>query len=144
MRSVSAEDSDQSNMTPEWKNAVRRGSLNDLQRLAAAGADINARDEYGQSALMHAAVKGDDEVVEWLVERGAELDHAAKYGLSALMLAVVNGRLNVVRTLLRAGANLALRGTGAPGLAGKTALEIAIARDDKEMVKLLHGRDSQE
>jgi uncharacterized protein len=118
----------------EWKDAVRRGSIHELQRLVAAGVELDSRDEHGQTALMLAAVEGNAEVVEWLVERGAALDHTAKYGLSALMLAVVNGHIDVVRALVRAGANLGLRGTGAPGFASKTALDLAIARADQEMV----------
>ena len=127
-------------MTQEWKAAVQRGSLDDLARLAAAGADIDARDAHGQTALMLAAVEGDADVVDWLVARGAMLDHTAKYGLSALMLAVINGHVDIVRTLVRAGANLTLKGTGAPGFAGKTALDLAVGRDDHDMVTILsHG-----
>jgi uncharacterized protein len=111
-------------MTQEWNDAVRPGSLDELQRLAAAGAAVDARDEHGQTALMLAAVNGHAGVVDWLVEHGAALDHTAKYGLSALMLAVVNGHVDVVRRLVRAGANHELRGSGAPGFAGKTALDL--------------------
>ncbi len=91
---------------------------------------------------MLAAVEGHGHVVEWLVEHGAALDHAAKYGLSALMLAVVNSRVDVVRILVRRGADLALRGTGAPGFAGKTALDLAVARGERELVDILSSRDS--
>jgi ankyrin repeat protein len=127
-------------MTQEWKDAVRRGSIDELQHLVATGADVDARDGHGQTALMLAAVEGHDHVVEWLVERGAVLDHTAKYGLSAVMLGVVNGHVDVVRALVRTGANLGLRGTGAPGFAGKTALDLAVARDDQEMVDILRSR----
>ena len=95
--------------------------MNDeLERLLASGADIDARDEHGQTALMLAAREGRAQSAAWLVGHGATLDVTAKYGLSALMLAVVNGHVDVVRTLVRAGANLELQGTGAPGFAGKT------------------------
>jgi ankyrin repeat protein len=129
-------------MTKEWKMAVRRGSIEDLERLVAAGADIDARDEHGHTALMQAAVHGHAQVVEWLVRHGAELDHTAKYGLSALMLAVVNGHVAIVQILVRAGAKLGLKGTGAPGFAGKTALDLAQARGDRDLTAILeHRRD---
>ena len=128
-------------VTPAWKNGVRRGSVDELVRLLASGADIDARDEYGQTALMLAARDGRAESVAWLVGHGAALDVTAKYGLSALMLAVVNGHVDVVRTLLRGGANLELQGTGAPGFAGKTALDLARARDDRGMVEMLGAAD---
>ena len=127
-------------MTQEWKAAVRSGSLDDLERLAAGGADMDARDGHGQTALMLAAVDGRADVVDWLVARGAMLDHTAKYGLSALMLAVINGHVDIVRTLVRAGADLAVRGTGAPGFADKTARDLAVARGGQEMVDALSSR----
>ena len=127
-------------MTREWKHAARRGSIDELERLVAGGADVDARDEHGQTALMLAAVEGHGHVVEWLVEHGAALDHAAKYGLSALMLAVVNGHVDVARILVRKGADLALRGTGAPGFAGKTAMDLAVARGERELVDILSSR----
>ena len=124
-------------MTREWKSAVHRGSIEELQSMLATGADIDARDGHGQTALMLAAAEGNGSLVAWLVERGATLDHTAKYGLSALMLAVVRGHVDVVRKLTDAGANLSLRGTGAPGFAAKTALDLAIALDHAEMAGIL-------
>ena len=127
-------------MTKEWKSAVHQGSLDELQRLLTGGADIDARDEHGQTALMLSVVAGHVDVVTWLIDHSAMLDHRAKYGLSALMLAVINGHVEVVRALVRAGANHELCGTGAPGFAGKTALDLALARDEPEMVEILCAR----
>ena len=127
-------------MRGQWENAARRGSIDQLQRLSASGADIDARDRYGQTAIMLAARAGHAKVVEWLVEHGAALDHTAKYGLSALMLAVIGGHTEVVRILAAAGANICLRGTGAPGFAAETALDLAIARGDSDMIEILRAR----
>jgi uncharacterized protein len=124
-------------MTREWEEAVHRGALDDLKELAERGADINARDHHHQTALMLAATEGHTAVVEWLVRRGAALDHAAKYGLSALMLAVVRGHGEIVRVLTDAGADVTLRGSGAPGFAGLAALDLAVARNDREMIDVL-------
>jgi ankyrin repeat protein len=124
-------------VTREWEQAARRGSIEALDRLLQNGADVNARDGHGQTALMIAAAEGHDVAVAWLAERGARLNHTAKYGLSALMLAVVRGRVDVVRTLVWCGADASLRGSGAPGFADKTALDLAVARNDAEMVRLL-------
>lgn len=124
-------------MTREWEGAVHRGSIEDLQRLLTNGADIDARDGHGQTALMLAAVEGYGHLVGWLVEGGAALDHTAKYGLSALMLSVIGGHVDVVRRLTDAGASVSLRGTGAPGFAEKTALDRAIARNNPEIIEIL-------
>ena len=124
-------------MRREWENAVHRQSISELQRLLLSGCDIDARDRYSQTALMLAAAKDLGPVVTWLVEHGAALDTTAKYGLSALMLAVVRGHVGVVQQLAAAGASLDLRGTGPPGFSGKTALDLALARGQAEMIDIL-------
>jgi ankyrin repeat protein len=122
----------------EWEQAARRGDVEALSRLFAAGADINARDRHSQTALMIAAREGHAGVVRFLVERGADLNHSAKYHLSALMLAVIHGHIDIVRALVEAGADLAIRGRGAPGFSGKTALDLAIAQGRFDIAEVLH------
>jgi ankyrin repeat protein len=116
-------------MTAEMKSAVKAGDSQALGALLDAGADVNARDEHGQTALMNAARDGHTDVVRLLISRGADLNHTAKYNLSAVMLAVVNGRDAIVGILADAGADLTIQGSGAPGFAGKTALDLAVAAD---------------
>lgn len=127
-------------MTPEWKTAAEAGDVDRIAALLDAGADINACDQHGQTALMIAARNGSTPAVRLLVERGADLDHTAKYRLSALMLAVINGRDAIVGVLVDAGANLDIRGTGAPGFAGKTALDIARGAHRVIAVALIENR----
>ena len=97
------------------------------------GADVDARDRHGQTALMLAAHHGHRELAQALVEAGAGLDGTAKYNLTALMLAIVAGHADVARVLIAAGANLDVRGSGAPGFAGKTAYDLAVAREMTEL-----------
>lgn len=108
-----------------------------MRRLADAGADLDAKDRYGQTALMLAARHGRTAMVQLLLERGAARDVTAKYGLSALMLAVVNRHIEVVRALVDAGADLSKRGSGAPGFFGKTALDLARGQGDETMAALI-------
>jgi hypothetical protein len=124
-------------MTPEWQEAVRRGAVAELAALLSRGADIDARDRHGQTAVMLAAAAGDARVVEFLALHGADLDHTAKYGLSAVMLAALRGHADVVRVLIGAGADLELKGTGAPGFAGKRAHDLAAGRGDADVAALL-------
>ena len=127
-------------MTTDWKAAISADDTTRLAELVAAGAEIDARDEHGQTALMVAARDGRTETVRWLVAQGADLNHRAKFNLSALMLAVINGRDAIVGILADAGADLTIRGTGAPGFAGKTALDIAEAANRVIMIALLRDR----
>ena len=120
-------------MEPAWERAVRSGDVEAVRQLLRSGADVNARDRYGQTALMLAAHHGHLEMVEALVGSGADLNVTAKYNLSALMLAVVAGHAEIARVLARAGADLGPRGSGAPGFMGKSAYDLAVAREMEEL-----------
>jgi len=110
---------------PAWQRAVEGGDAERVRALLEAGADVDARDRHGQTALMLAAHRGHRRVVEALLERAPRLDVTARLGLSALMLAVVAGHEEIARLLVGAGADRSLRGTGAPGFAGRTAGDLA-------------------
>ncbi len=116
-------------MKPDWHAAAKAGDVERLEQLLRGGYDVDARDEHGNTALMLAALHGWTAAALVLIRRGADLNHAAKYHLTALMLAVINGRGEIVRALVEAGADLSVRGSGAPGFHGKTALDLAIARE---------------
>jgi ankyrin repeat protein len=126
-------------MTPEWEAAARGGSVAILGDLLSKGTDVNGRNRHGQTAVMIAATEGHASAVRLLAEHGADLNHTAKYGLSALMIAVVRGHVDVVRALTSAGADRAIKGTGAPGFAGKTALDLAEGRGDSAIIEILRA-----
>lgn len=120
-------------MNSLWLNAAKSGDVEGAQALLDLGVDINARDRYGQTALMLAAHHGHGAWVEMLIERKADLNATAKYRLSALMLAVIGGHAEIARMLVRAGADRGLQGSGAPGFADKTAYDLAVARGMREL-----------
>ena len=124
-------------MRVDWEAASKAGDAASLLAQIAAGADVDALDRYGQSALMLAAVRGHLAAVRALVEAGAALDTTAKHGLSATMLAVVNHHAEVARTLAEAGADLRLIGTGAPGFAGKCAADLASDSGQTDLARTL-------
>lgn len=127
-------------MRANWREAAIAGDSKTIARLIADGDDIG-RDRYGQTALMHAALHGRDEVLRILLLNGASMDVTAKYGLSPLMLAVINHHTEIARQLVDAGADLLIRGTGAPGFAGKTAQDLANDRDLGELAAYIARAD---
>jgi ankyrin repeat protein len=127
-------------MDAAWERAVTLGDVSAMRQFLRSGADINARDRRGQSALMLAAHHGHREIVETLIENGADLNVTAKYNLSALMLAIVAGQAAIARLLVHEGADLTLRGSGAPGFMGKTAYDLAVAQGMEELYAELAPR----
>jgi len=117
---------------PDWRRAAKTGDAERLLELLEDGAEVDALDRYGQTALMLAARNGFFDAVAVLIDADADLDHTSKYNLSALMLATINDHLDIVEQLVAAGADLEIAGSGASRYAGKTALEIALdtARED--------------
>jgi ankyrin repeat protein len=124
-------------MNPAWEDAAKSGDAEVARALLQSGADINAKDRYGQTALMLAAHHGHEALVEALIGHGADLNVAAKFRLSALMLAVVAGHAGTARRLARAGADRSLQGSGAPEFAGKTAYDLAVERQMEALYEVL-------
>jgi ankyrin repeat protein len=85
--------------------AALAGHLSVVQALLAAGADVDAANHTGYTALMWAALKGHLAVVQALSEAEANLNAENEDGLTALLLALSNAPLSVVEALFEAGAD---------------------------------------
>ncbi len=68
--------------------------------------DLNSRIDLGMSALMLAALQGDSERVEWLLQQGADPNPINDDGHHALWFACVSGNLALVDRLIEAGAKV--------------------------------------
>jgi len=113
------------------------GDLDCVKLLVEKGAEINATNALGATALMRAAF--DYQKVRLLVERGAEVNWRSALGNSALILAARPADSHrAVEFLLRHGADA--RATNAWGA---TALMSAVAGGDEATVRdlLAHGAD---
>ena len=64
--------------------SYENGSIMVLQSLLDNEADVNAADSEGHTALMAAAVRGRDDVMQYLIKRGADFKAKDKNGLSVL------------------------------------------------------------
>lgn len=73
--------------------------------LIDAGADKDARDKDGRTALMLAALVDADAAVKALLAKGAGVDVADAEGDTALLLAARRGSLKALQRLCKAGAD---------------------------------------
>jgi uncharacterized protein len=124
-------------LNKDWLDATSAGDVERVNALLDAGAEIDALDKHGQTALMNAAHRGDTEVVRVLAQRGANLNHTAKYRLTALMLAVIADHPDVVRILVVAGADREIKGSR--GSFACTPLQYAEACGKSDLAKLLRN-----
>jgi ankyrin repeat protein len=83
-------------------DAIRDGDSAQVQGLLEHGADPNARDDAGETALMRGALYADVEVMRVLVAHGAKASARGQQGDSPLLRAVHD--LNKARFLLERGA----------------------------------------
>ena len=85
-------------------------TVSDVTRCLEAGADPNARDEWGMTPLYRAAgFGGNAEVIEALAAAGANLEARDESGQTPLHKAAERGTVEAVETLLAGGADLAAR-----------------------------------
>jgi ankyrin repeat protein len=77
-----------------------------LTRKRHEGADIEAKDEFGWTAMHEAARSGHEAVVQLLLEKGVGIEAKEKNGRTTLWIATASGQEAVVRLVLEKGADL--------------------------------------
>ena len=123
--------------TRAWLRAAGEGDAALVASLLAAGADVNAALESGETALLRATSKGRLRVVRMLLEAGADPNAEREDGFTALGVAVFLGYADIVRALLAGGADPTARGR-----LGTTAEKWARFSGFDEIVELLRQPDS--
>jgi ankyrin repeat protein len=101
--------------------ASSKGDLSAVKKLISDGADVNATDSSGRTALVEAAWGGHNDVVKYLIEKGANVNTGDNVGYTALMRASEEGHAAVVSTLVQKGADVNICGK----VRGTTALMLA-------------------
>ena len=115
--------------------AALYGEAEDVRLLLAQGANPNAQNDGGGTALMYAIE--DVEKIRLLLDRGADVNARSGEGRTALLIAVGRaGSHAVVKLLLERGASASVR---LPD--GRGALQLAVAARDASLLSLLldHG-----
>ena len=155
-------DSVDANGDPLIVIAARNGSTGSLDALLAGRVRVDARNRYGDSAVMLASLKGDfetvrklrgrgaaldgpgwtaliyaatgghDAIVSYLLDQGARIDAVSPNGTTALMMAVREHHIATADLLLKRGANVNVRNEN-----GVSALDWALRDNEVEFAERL-------
>jgi ankyrin repeat protein len=153
---------------PPLIEAAKKSDRSAVRALIAKGADINAAEPDGTTALHWASYRDDVESADAMLRAGARVNSANDLGATPLWIASLNGSAAMVRRLLEAGANpnaALLRGetpvmvasrsgsaavveqllakgadVNARAARGQTALMWAVAQKHPDVVKVLLAR----
>ncbi|KAI2747700.1 hypothetical protein DTO013E5_1192 [Penicillium roqueforti] len=112
--------------------AIKANQHQTVQTLLSKGADANAQNTDGTTALMAAVSFGHEATTRLLLEYGADMNVRALKGETALGVAAARGFDRILRMLIASGANInAGKGTG------ETALSQAAAYGQDRIVEML-------
>lgn len=118
-------------------DAVMKRDTARVRLLLKQGADVNAAQGDGMTALHWAAALGEAEMAKMLVYAGARLEAVTRNGnYTPLHLAARAGRSSAVKVLLESGANVSATTTSG----GATPLHLAAAQGNSETIAALLAR----
>lgn len=108
-----------------------------VAKLLAAGANPNARNDYGATPMSEAAIRGDVKLLRRLLAAGADVESPNADGQTSLMILARTSNVEAAQLLISHGANVNAHETWRD----QTALMWAAAQQQPAMVRLLlkHG-----
>ncbi|KAJ3669042.1 hypothetical protein LUZ60_010992 [Juncus effusus] len=115
--------------------ATRRGDLHRLESLLKKRTGVAGRDQYGNTALHLAAIKGRCDIILLLIDHGMDVHTVDDEGHVALHLAVESGRLDAVELLVSFGADV-----NKMTKRGMTALDMADLLGHDDIARFLVSR----
>jgi hypothetical protein len=113
-------------------SAALGGKIEAVKLLLERGAEVNAKDSSGSTALVGAACSGQTNVVGLLLDNGADINANAMWDGTPLMEAAHDDKIEVVKLLLARGADIS-----ATDGEGQTALDVARKKGNVAIVQLL-------
>ena len=119
--------------------SIKQENINAVKQCLAEGANVNATNRFGETALIVASTKGNLEIIKYLVKQGANVNAKNKiYGTTPLIYASTyignnkKQRLKIAKYLIEKGAKVNARTNY-----NDTALIRAVFVNDLEMTKFL-------
>jgi ankyrin repeat protein len=121
--------------------AAEQGNITTVIKLLSQGANINCKDDNGNTPLMHASMYDYLAMAQLLLERGADSNCTNMWNSSPLIYAAMRNHLAMAQLLSEHNADIYYKGYN-----GKTALDFAHQYGYAEIAKLLvnepHRRQS--
>ena len=93
----------QKELNKSFLAAVKNNDFETVKECLQDGADINATDENGHTAIFEAARYDLDNILTYLIAQGADINKTLTWGASALHAAVCNGHLDITKILIHHG-----------------------------------------
>ncbi len=90
-------------------NSAFNGDIQKVQEFIDKGADVNAQDKHGATALMESAFYGYKDMAELLLKHGADVNVQDEDGITALMSAILNKHKAIVELLLKYDADVSIK-----------------------------------
>lgn len=109
-----------------------KGDISSVKKVLEIGVNVNNKDNFGMTCLMHAAKLGYKEITELLLSHGAIINICNTSSYNALMIAARYGNHDITKLLIDNGAEIDYADTF-----GWTALMIATRYNHEDIIKLL-------
>ena len=136
---LSAPSGEESQRTP-LQNAIDGRFYNLVHFLIAEGAQVNALDAYGKTALISAVEEGNYTAAKILLRSGADPNAMDRSGYTPLMLAAARADMALFNILTEHGADPALKRAGGPTVMGEAEMA---GEPAAEIVHRLQGAPSR-
>ena len=112
---------------------AREGDVEGLKQFLDQGADLEQRDETGETLLISAALAGQFGVIEMLIAKGADIHARNDGGLTALHAAAYAGHPDVAALLIKHGTDV----NDSANRLSTTSLHLAAEENQLAVVELL-------
>lgn len=90
----------------DWPTLAAAGSVEEIRAALDGGAEIDATDTQGRTAILIAAKANRLDVVRLLIEAGADIDAQDQINLNPFLWGCISGDLDLVTTMVEAGTDL--------------------------------------